>query len=94
MRTGRLTIRLGAPAMGLFLLVHSHSPERCASAWAAWKGHLSSLRGTEVACTCMHGGHVVWWEVRAASAEDALALLPDYVARSTRALPIRRVVTP
>jgi hypothetical protein len=37
---------------------------------------------------------MIWWEVEAAGADEALALLPDYVARSTRAVPIRRVVTP
>jgi hypothetical protein len=80
--------------MRLFLLVHHHLPEHCSSAWAAWKGHRSPLRGVDAACTCIHGGHMILWEVRAASASDALALLPDYVARSTRAITIRRVVTP
>jgi hypothetical protein len=37
---------------------------------------------------------MIWWEVEAAGADEALALLPDYVARSTRVVPIRRVVTP
>lgn len=94
MRSGGLTTGSARRAPGLFLLVHRHAPERCASAWAAWQGHQSALRGTDAACTCMHGGHVVWWEVQAASAKDALALLPDFVARSTRAVPIRRMVTP
>jgi hypothetical protein len=80
--------------MGRFLLVHQHAPEHCSSAWAAWRGHPSRLHGSDVACSCVHGGHTIWWEVEAAGAEEALALLPDYVARSTRVVPIRRVVTP
>lgn len=80
--------------MARFLLVHNHPPEHCSSAWAAWRGHPSRLHGSDVACSCVHGGHTIWWEVEAAGAEEALALLPDYVARSTRVVPIRRVVTP
>ena len=80
--------------MGRFLLVHQHPAEQCSSAWAAWRGHASGLHGSEVACSCVHGGHTIWWEVEAAGAAEALALLPAYVARSTRVVPIRRVVTP
>jgi hypothetical protein len=80
--------------MRRFLLIHRHAPEQCASAWAAWNGHVSPLHGSDVSCTCVQGGHTVWWDVEAASAEAALGLLPEYVARSTRVVPIRRVVTP
>jgi hypothetical protein len=85
---GRLTL------MPRFLLIHHHEPNECACAWAAWNGHSSPLRGLEVSCTCLHGRHRVWWEVDARDAEAALALLPGYVASRTRALPVRRVVTP
>jgi hypothetical protein len=80
--------------MGLFLLVHRHPPAHCSSAWASWRGHSSPLHGSGVACSCVHGGHTIWWEVEAAGPDEALALLPDYVARSTQVVPIRRVVTP
>jgi hypothetical protein len=81
-------------SMGRFLLVHKHAPEQCSSAWAAWRGHPSRLHGSDVTCSCVHGGHTIWWDVEAPSAEEALALLPGYVARSTSVVPIRRVVTP
>jgi hypothetical protein len=88
--------RVGARLMGMprFLLLHHHAPSECASAWAAWNGHSSPLRGIEVSCTCLHGRHRIWWEVEAADAEAAVALLPPYVGRRTRAVPVRRVVTP
>ena len=77
-----------------FLLLHRHAPHRCATSWAAWNGHPSPLRGTAVSCTCLHGGHAVWWEVETPDAEAALALLPPYVARRSTAHAVRRVVTP
>jgi hypothetical protein len=80
--------------MSLFLLIHRHPPDHCSSAWAAWNGHESPLRGETVACTCLHGGHAAWWEVEAASREEALTLLPEYVARTTVAVPMRREFTP
>jgi hypothetical protein len=80
--------------MPRFLLLHRHQPNECACAWAAWNGVDSPLRGLEVSCTCLHGRHRVWWEVDADTAEAALALLPAYVAQRTRALPVRRVLTP
>ena len=80
--------------MARFLLLHRHVPEHCASSWAAWRGHSSPLRGTPASCTCVHGGHRVWWEVEAPSAEAALALLPSYVAGSSAAHAVRAVVTP
>ena len=55
---------------------------------------MSPLRGRSIPCTCMHGGHAAWWEVEAASADEALALLPEYVARTTVVTQIRREVTP
>ena len=81
-------------SMGRFLLVHKHAPEQCSSAWAAWRGHPSRLHGSDVTCSCVHGGHTIWWDVEAPSAEEALALLPGYVGRSTSVVPVRRVVTP
>jgi hypothetical protein len=80
--------------MTRFLLLHRHAANECATAWAAWCGHESPLRGLEVSCTCLHGRHRIWWEVDAVDAETALALLPPYVASRSRALPVRRVVTP
>lgn len=80
--------------MTRFLLLHRHSPERCVTAWAAWNGHRSRLRGADAVCSCIHGEHAVVWEVEAPDADAALALLPDYVARRTEAMPVRRVVTP
>jgi hypothetical protein len=80
--------------MARYLLLHRHRPERCTTAWAAWNGHSSPLRGAPASCTCLHGGHTVFWEVEAADAEAALALLPPYVAERTEAMAVRRVRTP
>ena len=80
--------------MPRFVLLHQHTPERCATAWAAWAGYHSELRGTEAGCTCLHGGHLAWWEVDAPDAEAALRMLPPYVAERAQALSMRRVLTP
>jgi hypothetical protein len=44
--------------------------------------------------SCVFGGHAIWWTVEAGSEEEALALLPVYVAERTTATPVREVEIP
>lgn len=77
-----------------FVLTHTHKPEECAVAVAAWKGFASPLRHGHPVGSCAIGGHCVWWTVEAIDAHAALALLPDYVARRTVAAEVREMHLP
>ena len=77
-----------------FLLQNTHTPDECEASFAAWHGFDSPLRGTPTPSTCLAGGHRIWWTVEAASAEDALAQLPAYVAERTEATRVRDVAIP
>jgi hypothetical protein len=80
--------------MASFLLHHRHEPEKCGVAFAAFKGHGSPLRHAETFASCPAGGHEIWWLVDVASPEEALALLPHYLARRSTAVPVRMVQIP
>ena len=77
-----------------YVLTHHHEPEECAIAIAAWRGFDSSLRHGRPLGSCATGGHRVWWIVEALGAEEALALLPHYVARRTVAEEVKEVPLP
>ena len=80
--------------MPLFLLHHHHEASECAAAFAAWTGFPSPLRHSWAASTCLDGGHAIWWRVCADDAEEALALLPQFVARRTVPIEVRDVEIP
>jgi hypothetical protein len=80
--------------MSYFLLHHIHRPPECAAAFAAWRGFPSPLRHRPAPSTCLAGGHAIWWRVKAADLEAALALLPPYVADRTTATQVREVTIP
>jgi hypothetical protein len=80
--------------MPLFLLHQQHVPSECAAVFAAWRGFDSPLRRLPAACTCLEGGHALWWRVEAPSRQAALALLPPYVADRTHAIAVRDVQIP
>jgi hypothetical protein len=80
--------------MPRFLLHHQHAPRECPAVFAAWKGHESPLRRRVTVASCVFGGHAIWWTVEAGSEEEALALLPVYVAERTTATPVREVEIP
>jgi hypothetical protein len=80
--------------MTRFLLHNHHGPDECGVTFAAFKGHPSPLRRHETASSCLTGGHQIWWLVDAETADDALALLPRYVAERSTAIPIRTVLIP
>jgi hypothetical protein len=69
--------------MPTFLLHHTHRPHECSIAIAAWKGFDSPLRGGRPLGSCATGGHQLWWAIKAADSEAALAQLPPFVAERT-----------
>ncbi len=80
--------------MARFMLHHRHEPRECGVASAAWTGHASPLRRHEALSSCRSGAHAVWWIVDAASAEDALALLPYFLAMRASATEVIPVMIP
>jgi hypothetical protein len=78
----------------VFVLTHSHRPEECAIAIAAWKGFRSPLRHSRPLGSCASGGHRMWWTVEAADPAGALGQLPPYVAERTTAHEVRDVPIP
>jgi hypothetical protein len=77
--------------MSRFLLHHRHAPRECPAAFAAWKGFASPLRGRRTIGSCLWGGHEIWWDLEAASEDEALGQLPHYVAARTQAIRISEV---
>ena len=80
--------------MTRYLLHHNHKPDECGVVFASFKGHRSCLRHRPTLASCRSGGHAIWWTVEAASEDEALALLPDYVARRTTAARVDDVQIP
>lgn len=80
--------------MAHYLLHHRHDPHECGVVFASFKGHQSPLRHQPTLASCRSGGHAIWWTVEAATAEDALLLLPSYVAKRTTATSVREVEIP
>ena len=80
--------------MRVFVLTHTHRPEECAIAIAAWKGYSSPLRHSRPLGSCACGGHRVWWTVDASDRAAALAQLPPYVAERSTAEEVRDVPIP
>jgi hypothetical protein len=80
--------------MPCFLLHHRHEPDECGVAFASFKGHGSSLRRQSTIASCRTGGHAIWWNVEAATAADALALLPYFVAARTSVTRVSEVHIP
>jgi rhodanese-related sulfurtransferase len=69
-----------------YLLHHHHTPDECGVVFASFKGHGSPLPHRATLASCRSGGHASWWTVDADSEDDALGLLPFYVAVRTRSL--------
>jgi len=80
--------------MARYMLHHRHEPDECGVVFASFKGHDSPLRHRPALTSCRSGGHAIWWAVEAASEQEALALLPDYVARRTTAARVSEVQIP
>jgi hypothetical protein len=69
--------------MTLFMLEHHHKPQECGVVFASFKGHTSPLRHRAALSSCHWAGHAIWWTVEAETEEEALRLLPPYVAKRT-----------
>ena len=69
--------------MGRFLLHNSHDADECGAVYAAFKGGPSPLRRGRALASCLSGDHSIWWLVETDRADDAIALLPHYVAART-----------
>jgi hypothetical protein len=80
--------------MSCYLLHHRHEPHECGVVFAAFRGHGSPLRHRATLASCRSGGHAIWWTVEAASEEEALGLLPFYVAERTTATSVSEVEIP
>jgi hypothetical protein len=80
--------------MASYLLEHRHEPGECGVVFASFKGHASPLRRRTTLASCRSGGHAIWWTVEAETEEDALALLPPYVAKRTTVALVSEVEVP
>ena len=80
--------------MHRYLLHHHHEPDECGVVFASFKGHHSPLRHQRTLASCRSGGHAIWWTVAAASEQEALALLPFFVAERSTVTHVREVPIP
>ena len=90
----RVTARGKLQSMVTYVLHHRHAPPECGVVYASFKGHESPLRHRPTLASCNTGDHAIWWTVEAASEEDALELLPFYVAERTVATRVSEVRIP
>ena len=62
--------------------------------FASFKGFASPLRRGMASGACDFGTHQIWWDVEAATEDEALSWLPPYVAERTTAIRVRDLRTP
>jgi hypothetical protein len=77
-----------------FLLEHAHSARECGVVFASFNAFDSPLRHQLTMGSCDFGTHRIWWDVEAATAAEALARLPRYVAARTTATRVRDLQMP
>ncbi len=80
--------------MPRYLLQNRHLPHECGVVFTSFKGHESPLRHHATLASCRSGGHAIWWTVEATSEQDALRLLPPYVAGRTTVTRVSDVEIP
>ena len=80
--------------MAKYLLHHHHEPHECGVVFASFRGGESPLRHRPTLVSCRSGGHAIWWTVEAATEQDALGLLPTYVAERTTVTSVAEVRIP
>ena len=80
--------------MPRFMLEHHHAAAECGAVFASFNAFESPLRHRPTAASCHYGGHRIWWEVHAATADEALARLPRYVAARTTVTRVRTTEIP
>lgn len=77
-----------------FMLEHRHTAAECGAVFAAFNAFASPLRHRSTPASCHYGGHRIWWEVEAATEDEALTRLPAYVAERTTATLVRATEIP
>ena len=80
--------------MSRFLLEHHHNPQECGVVFAAFKGLSSPLRHRRTLASCRSGGHAIWWTVDADTEQEALGMLPYYVAERTTVRHVSEIEIP
>jgi hypothetical protein len=72
--------------MAMFMVRNVHSPEECELLEHEWEDEAPpELRGSlRLFCTCPTGDHGAFFQLEAASAERALALLPPRFRAGSR----------
>jgi hypothetical protein len=86
--------RVRVARVARYVLEHRHEAKECGVVFASFRGHETPLRRRPTLASCRSGGHAIWWTVEAASQEEALALLPFYVAERTTAASVSPVDIP
>ena len=76
------------------MLEHRHTAAECGVVFAAFNAYDSPLRRRSTTASCHYGGHRIWWEVEAATEQEALQALPRYVAVRTTAVRVRGIEIP
>ena len=72
-----------------------HTARECGVVFASFKGFESPLRHrARRRLVRASATHRIWWEVEAATADEALARLPRYVAARTTAIRVGELQTP
>lgn len=80
--------------MPRYLLHHQHAQHECGAVFAGFRGFDSPLRHTSTLGSCALGGHAIWWAVDALTEQEALELLPFFVAERTTVTPVAEVHIP
>lgn len=84
--------------MPRYLLVHTHQPDECAIAFAAWRGFESPLRHELATASCSandgSSAHRIWWELEADTPDRALEAVPPWIAERTEVSEIDEVAIP
>ena len=80
--------------MPCFLIHHRHLPGECGIVFNAFRGHDTVLRRRPALSGCRYDEHAIWWIVEAADAQQALALLPFFVAQRSTVTRVADVVLP
>jgi hypothetical protein len=80
--------------MARFLIHHRHEPRECGVVFASFRGQDTPLRRRPALASCSYGGHAIWWAVDAHDEQEALALLPFFVAQRATVTRVGEVQIP
>ncbi len=80
--------------MAEFMLHHTHPAEDCEDIFPQLQNVGQPLKGKNFFCTCPSGDHGGFFQVEAASPEDAVRLLPEIMRASTKVFPGETMAIP